>query len=692
MSEDCYVSGPLDVKGVDFDPVETITVSVNGTSGVISTSSALSAIPIINNMELQFVGSAPAPFSLGTEYYTTGVSGSTFQLTTSATGTTPVIVPTQSGNYTLTGDLSIPFVVNYYTVDNGGNLTFEDNRVQSRCHYDCVNGIVFGTVATTPQVDFGDQLAGATSNPFNVVIQNDWVDGGTDSGLGYSNIGYTILGLTYGAVTAKYNYFANTQAKMLAVTNCNGVDFEDNFWRNDAYDAGNYEAGNGTGIIHAEFSLLSPTNTTCGAPQVELNNTMVEDATLPSPSNVYIIAAGYNQSPGVGSTVGNFQLNTIASNNLIAPIGTGTFVASNPSISVPGATSSWLGITVTLQGTLPSGFSRALKYYVVSAGTGTIELSATSMGSPISPTTSGTATVMGQNWTPNQSYTANGMTHPTETASITNGAPTIPWAGNSLQDGQIVAVSGASLPPPFTATNYYVINSNSSGFQLTSIYGNSSDIITPTGNGNLTATQESLGSPTYYVDDILSYNNNSTNFCDVSYTAPQMIVAGVELTNGTISTTDGAGPGFAYYVWGFKGGVCVNHADTAPAGVTAAPTTCLLNSDTGTNPCGGTGALVTANAGWRNHTTADNGIVWGNLSYAYTTSLNVNNNFLSTNGMGTYPIQLSNEGTIQCTFSGYTPLIFTPSSNYGVDVNGNITPITLTGFPTGTTSPYCVHP
>jgi hypothetical protein len=254
----------------------------------------------------------------------------------------------------------------------------------------------------------------------------------------------------------------------------------------------------------------------------------------------------------------------MSANSLIAPIGTATFVASDPSITVPGATSSWLGITITLQGALPGGFSRAPKYYVVSAGTGTIELSATAMSSPISPTTRGTATVMGQNWTPNQAYTANGMAHPTEAASVTNGSPTIPWASNSLQDGQIVAVSGASLPPPFTATNYYVINSNSSSFQLTSAYGNSSDIITPTGNCNLTATQESLSSPTYYVDDVLSYNNNSGGFCDVSYTNPEDIVAGVELTNGTISTTDGAGPGFAYYVWGFKGGVCVNHADTAP--------------------------------------------------------------------------------------------------------------------------------
>jgi hypothetical protein len=257
-----------------------------------------SAIPVINHLEFQFVGSAPAPFSVGTEYYTTGVSGSTMQLTTSATGTVPVITPTSGRTYTLTGDVSTPFVVNYYTVDNGGNLTFEDNRVQSRCQYDCVNGILFGSAALNAQIDFGDQLASATSKPFNVVIQNDWIDGGTDSGLAYSNIGYTMLAQTYGAVTAKYNYMANTQAKMLAVTNCNGVDFEDNFWRNDAYDAGNYEGGNGTNIIHAEFAILFPTNTTCGASQVELNNTMVEDATLPSPSNVYFFDENYNQSPG----------------------------------------------------------------------------------------------------------------------------------------------------------------------------------------------------------------------------------------------------------------------------------------------------------------------------------------------------------------------------------------------------------
>jgi hypothetical protein len=105
--------------------------------------------------------------------------------------------------------------------------------------------------------------------------------------------------------------------------------------------------------------------------------------------------------------------------------------------------------------------------------------------------------------------------------------------------------------------------------------------------------------------------------------------------------------------------------------------------------------LITANTGWRNHTTADNGIGWGNLSVVYTTSLNISHNFFATNGMAAYPIGVGYTGTLQCTAPGYTPLIFTPTSNYGVDANGNITAITLNsanGFPTGTTNPYCVHP
>lgn len=777
-AEDCRVSGPIDVKGVDFDPQETMTASV--TSGVNAMTNT-GAIPIINNTLLQFSGSAPTPFSTSQKYYVVGVSGSTFQLSASAGGT--AITPTSSGNFTFSQDVCVGFAVEYVTTDNGGNLVFEDNRVQNRNEVGCAPTAPLPVSAITNNllgpVTFGNQLAAATTNPFNVILKNDWFDGGAQlPSLSYGNVGQVIWATTYGTVSLKDSYLANSVGKIISITNCQGVDLEDNVWKNDGYDAGNYEGGNGANIIHTEFDILFPTNTSCGASQTIINNTLWEDGTVPDPPLVDFFDGTYNNTIGAaGITSANYQLNTIVANRLIVPIGTATFTANSPTISVPGASSLWNNIIVTLTGSLPAGFSAAQQYYVVSAGTNTIQLSLTSGGSAISPTTSGNATVMGGNWATENAVTAAVMYHPSETASITNGSPTIPWPSNTLQNGQIVVMSGAtvtftsnsatitwsgaanlqngdqltlsgsSLPSGFTAGTYYVvnqasgsfglsstlngtainagtftgsksgtvipagftaganefvINSNSSSFQLTSVYGSSANIITPLGNGNFTVTQEAQGSG-YYVDDILSMNASSApSFCDISYTAPQIMVAGVVLSAtgsvsgnpaGTISTKDGDGPGFPYYVWGLKGGTCVNHADTAPAAVVAATTTCLRNDDLGNSSCSGTGVLY--NMGYYHKSLANDGFGWGQTSSTaqptFTVSFNINNNFFATDGMVGNPISAT--GVLQCTASGYTPVVYANANSWTVSAGSAVAPVVLnsTYFPAGTTNPYCIH-
>jgi hypothetical protein len=131
------------------------------------------------------------------------------------------------------------------------------------------------------------------------------------------------------------------------------------------------------------------------------------------------------------------------------------------------------GTPVVLTGaSLPGGFAAGTTYWVVGSGASTFKLAATSGGSAINSTTTGSGTV---------SFAGYPFT-------ATHASPCVfTAAGSSYVNGTPVFLTGGSLPGGFTAgTAYYVVGASGSTFKLAATSGGSAINSTTTGSGNVT--------------------------------------------------------------------------------------------------------------------------------------------------------------------------------------------------------------
>jgi len=140
-----------------------------------------------------------------------------------------------------------------------------------------------------------------------------------------------------------------------------------------------------------------------------------------------------------------------------------TFVANSANITWTGHTLK-VGQVVTFTnsgGLLPTGFSSQVSYYVTTVATNTFQLSATSGGTVITPTTAGTATTTALTFIP--------AITPKAAVTFTLNSANISWPGHALVIGQRVIFSntGGALPGNLTAGQHYFVAAATAGTTFT---------------------------------------------------------------------------------------------------------------------------------------------------------------------------------------------------------------------------------
>lgn len=140
-----------------------------------------------------------------------------------------------------------------------------------------------------------------------------------------------------------------------------------------------------------------------------------------------------------------------------------TFVANSANITWIGHTLK-VGQVVTFTnsgGVLPTGFSSGVSYYVTTVATNTLQLSATSGGTVITPTTAGTGTTTALTFIP--------AITPKAAVTFTLNSANISWPGHALVIGQKVIFSntGGALPGNLTAGQTYFVTAATAGTTFT---------------------------------------------------------------------------------------------------------------------------------------------------------------------------------------------------------------------------------
>jgi len=162
------------------------------------------------------------------------------------------------------------------------------------------------------------------------------------------------------------------------------------------------------------------------------------------------------------------------------------FIASNANIT-------WTGHTLKTNqvvtfsnagGVLPTGITAGVNYYVVSVATNTFQVSASSGGAVITPSTAGTGT--------QTALTYITATTPSAAVTITTANPAvITWTGHALAVGQTVTFSTTgTLPTGITAGETYFVKTATAGttFTISLTSGGTAIATTAAGTGVHTAT------------------------------------------------------------------------------------------------------------------------------------------------------------------------------------------------------------
>ena len=140
-----------------------------------------------------------------------------------------------------------------------------------------------------------------------------------------------------------------------------------------------------------------------------------------------------------------------------------TFVANSANITWTGHTLK-VGQVVTFTnsgGVLPTGLATGVSYYVTTVATNTFQLSASSGGTVITPTTAGTGTTTALTYIP--------AITPKAAVTFTLNSANISWPGHALVIGQKVIFSntGGALPGTLTAGQTYFVTAATAGTTFT---------------------------------------------------------------------------------------------------------------------------------------------------------------------------------------------------------------------------------
>ena len=158
-----------------------------------------------------------------------------------------------------------------------------------------------------------------------------------------------------------------------------------------------------------------------------------------------------------------------------------TFVANSANITWTGHTLK-VGQVVTFTnsgGVLPTGLATGVSYYVTTVATNTFQLSATSGGTVITPTTAGTGTTTALTYIP--------AITPKAAVTFTLNSANISWPGHALVIGQKVIFSntGGALPGTLTAGQTYFVTAATAGttFTVSAVSAGTAIIHTTIGTG-----------------------------------------------------------------------------------------------------------------------------------------------------------------------------------------------------------------
>jgi len=216
-------------------------------------------------------------------------------------------------------DSGTQYCYNVYLSNESGNGTLDVTNNRKVTQYSLGCGGFPGTVDIYHEF----KISTSVSHTWNANVLNNWFDGGSAGTTGHF-INDTFFEFDgNGALVVEYNYFANTNEKMISTVACGSVDIRFNVFHNLGYDVGVYGAS-----AHQEWEIVGPGSASCPSPVTVNNrvgNTAWQDASLPGPQGVIffdtpLFNAAYGPgyiSGGVSSYVvtnGVMELNTLISN------------------------------------------------------------------------------------------------------------------------------------------------------------------------------------------------------------------------------------------------------------------------------------------------------------------------------------------------------------------------------------------